>query len=161
MRNTAAVISQIPNKWFLRYRLNCSKPETCRRLIVKLFHIRGPATAKLLSPLDTGASTFIFFSSSFIFSLLSFTSSMLLMIRSQQVSASSIWPWPNKSLAVCRAVVMLRSFGLVNSCSPYSAYGVHDFPSLIVSHLFSKQICINVRSLHWIVSQQSHHNVLV
>jgi len=35
------VISQIPNKWFLRYRLNCPKLE---------FNKRGPATAKLLSP---------------------------------------------------------------------------------------------------------------
>ena len=46
------MISQIPNKWFLRYRLNCPKLEFCRRLIGKLFHKRGTATAiaKLLSP---------------------------------------------------------------------------------------------------------------
>jgi len=43
------VISQLPNKWFLRYRRNCPKLEICRRLIGKLFHKRGPATAKLLS----------------------------------------------------------------------------------------------------------------
>jgi len=41
-----AVISQIPNKRFLSYRLNCPKLEICRRLIGKLFHKRGPATAK-------------------------------------------------------------------------------------------------------------------